>query len=256
MNQVFDTYARYYDLLYQEKNYAAEAQYVSSKIRSASPKATRILELGCGTGAHAEHLARMGYTVHGVDISAEMLVRANMRKAALPADVADRMTFGIGDARTVRTKQTYDVVISLFHVMSYQVTNADISAVYETAEIHLSKGGLFLFDFWYGPAVLLQKPDVRVKRLEDDQIKIVRIAEPVMYVNENVVDVNYTVFIEIMQTREVQQIMETHRMRYLFLPELKLFGEKEFTELASNAWLTNDDLNADAWGGFQLLLRN
>ena len=255
MSQVFDTYARYYDLLYQDKDYAAEAEYVASNIRSSAPNARYILELGCGTGAHAEHLSRMGYTVHGVDMSAEMLARAEARKATLPADVAARLSFGLGDARTVRTQKTYDVVISLFYVMSYQTSNDDLTAAYETAAIHLTKGGLFLFDFWYGPAVLVQKPEVRVRRLEDEEIRVIRIAEPVMHVNENVVDVNYTVFIEVKLTSQVEQVKETHRMRYLFLPELKCYGAGKFKEIISNAWMTNNVLNVDTWGGFQLLVR-
>lgn len=253
---VFNAYASYYDLLYRDKDYSAEAEYVASHIHGCAPQAKRILELGCGTGAHAEHLARMGFTVHGVDMSGEMLIRAEARRAALPAEVSARLSFSLGDVRTVRTGQTYDVVISLFHVMSYQITNSDLMATYETAAIHLSKGGLFLFDYWYGPAVLTQKPEVRVRRLENKEIKVTRIAEPVMHVNDNVVDVNYTVFIEMGQTGRVEQINETHRMRYLFLPEMLCYGAGKFQELGSHAWMTNHPLNADTWGGFQLLERS
>lgn len=83
MSQVFDTYAHYYDLLYRDKDYAGESEYVAAHIRKQAPQAKRILELGCGTGAHAEHLARMGYTVHGVDLSKAMLARAEARKAKI-----------------------------------------------------------------------------------------------------------------------------------------------------------------------------
>jgi len=165
MNQVFDSYARYYDLMYQDKDYVTEAKYVTSLITKHNSQANKILELGCGTGAHAEHFARMGYTVHGVDMSKEMLALAETRKAGLPEDVAARLSFSLGDVRTVRTEKTYDVVISLFHVMSYQSTNDDVNSAFETAARHLSLGGLFLFDFWYGPAVLTQQPDTRVKGL-------------------------------------------------------------------------------------------
>ena len=250
MSQVFDAYARYYDLLYRDKDYAAEAQYVASRIREQAPRAKRILELGCGTGAHAEQLARMGYTIYGVDLSEAMLARAKARKGSLPPEVAARLSFGLGDVRTVRTSETYDVVISLFHVISYQTTNADLEAAFKTAAVHLESGGLFLFDFWYGPAVLTQKPEVRVKRLEDDAIKVTRIAEPVMQVDENVVDVNYTVFIELKATGEVEQVRETHSMRYLFLPELSHFADPEsWTDFTSMGWMRLDKLRQDDWAG-------
>ncbi|MFA6121742.1 MAG: class I SAM-dependent methyltransferase [Sideroxydans sp.] len=255
MSQVFDSYARYYDLLYQDKDYVVEANYVATLIRENAPQAKKILELGCGTGAHAEQLARMGYFVHGIDMSEEMLARAELRKKALPDNVANRLSFGHGDARTCRTGSTYDVVISLFHVMSYQSTNEDLRAAYETAAVHLEPGGIFLYDFWYGPAVLTQRPDTRVKRLENKEIKVTRIAEPVLHVNENLVDVNYTVFIEDKNGHGIEQLREKHRMRYFFLPELKLHWGAHWNGLVSEAWFSDDPIGENTWAGVQLLSR-
>lgn len=251
MNRVFDTYAHYYDLLYGDKDYVAEAEYVASCIREHAPRATRILELGCGTGAHAEYLARMGYEVHGVDMSEAMLERAEARRAALPPELAARISFSHGDVRSVRTNQTYGAVISLFHVMSYQTATADIAAALHTAATHLARGGVFLFDFWYGPAVLMQKPEVRVKRLEDAAIKVTRIAEPVMQVNDNVVDVHYTVFVEFKAMQQVEQIKEQHRMRYLFLPELQqLLASGGFNVLGQYRWMDTRAPDETTWTGF------
>lgn len=255
MSQVFDAYAGYYDLFYRDKDYAAEAEYVASRIRLHAPQAERFLELGCGTGAHAEHLARMGYAVHGVDVSEAMLARARSRKAGLPPEVAARLSFGFGDIRSVRTGKIYDAVISLFHVMSYQATNVDLESAFATASIHLQPGGLFLFDFWYGPAVLTQKPEVRVKRLENSEIRVTRIAEPAMHVKDNVVDVNYTVFIEVKATGRVEQVRETHRMRYLSLPELARYRGAVFEECASHEWMSEAAPNAQSWAGVQILAR-
>lgn len=252
---VFNAYASYYDLLYKDKGYSAETEYVVSHIREHLPHAERILELGCGTGAHAEHLARKGYMVHGVDMSKEMLARAEARKAELPPDVAARLSFGIGDVRSVRTGEIYDAVISLFHVMSYQSTNDDLVAAYVTAATHLSTGGLFLYDFWYGPAVLLQRPDTRVKKLEDSEIIVTRIAEPDLMVNQNIVDVNYNVFIKNKAENKIEQLTETHRMRYFFLPELEWYRGTSWKELVSEEWLSGDSLSKDSWSGVQLLSR-
>jgi len=255
MNQVFDSYACYYDLLYRDKDYVAEVNYLVSHIHEHAPKAKHILELGCGTGAHAEYLARMGYTVHGIDMSEEMLARAEARKARLPADVASRLSFGLGDVRSVRTEKVYDIVISLFHVMSYQSSNGDLSSAFNTALAHLSSGGLFLYDFWYAPAVLIQKPEVRVKRLEDEDIKVTRIAEPVMHVNQNLVDVNYTVFIDKKSTGKIEQVHETHTMRYFSLPELQCYWQSMFEDCGTLGWMTDCAPNKSTWAGFQKLKR-
>ncbi|MDY6994389.1 MAG: class I SAM-dependent methyltransferase [Pseudomonadota bacterium] len=256
MTSNFEDYAQYYDLLYQDKDYVGEVEYLVSHISKQAANAKHILELGCGTGAHAEHLARMGYTVHGVDMSKEMLVLAEARKAELPADVAARLSFSLGDVRSVRIGKTYDVVISLFHVMSYQSSNDDLAAAFETAATHLSTDGLFLYDFWYGPAVLSQYPDTRVKRLENSKIKITRVAEPEMHVNENIVDVNYDIFIELKDTGEITQVQEKHKMRYLFLTELKWLQRDEvWSSYKSYEWLKNNELSENSWAAFIVATR-
>jgi len=256
MSQVFDSYAQYYDLVYQDKDYSAESEYIAACIHKKLPSANSILELGCGTGAHAEQLARMGYNVHGIDMSENMLDRALARKASLPAELEARLAFGIGDVRNLRTDKTYDVVISLFHVVSYQSSDAELSQVVATAARHLTPGGLFLFDFWYGPAVLSQVPEIRIKRLEDETIKVTRIAEPSMHVNENIVDVNYDIFVENKESGQITQIQEEHKMRYIFAPELPHFIDSEsWSNYETCEWLSDEALSDRSWSAFVVAMR-
>lgn len=250
MTGVFDAYARYYDLLYCDKDYAKESEYVASFIRKHNPTAKRILELGCGTGGHAVHLAAMGYLVHGVDLSNDMLNRAKLRKDTLPKEIASRLSFELGDVRTIRSGETFDAVISLFHVMSYQITNDDLSQAFQTAFEHLSPGGTFLFDFWHGPAVLSEKPEIRVKRLEDEQIDVTRIAEPVLEINGSTVDVNYTLFIKDKVKGGIECITEAHKLRYLFLSELDHFLAGRFVSPSISEWMTDKPLSVSTWSAF------
>lgn len=257
MANIFDVYALYYDLLYQEKNYIDEAKYIEKCIKKYSPKASSILELGCGTGNHAEYLVKNGYNVHGIDISKKMLERAEARKAALPQVESRKLSFAYGDVRYLKDNNQYDVVISLFHVMSYQTANVDLSLTIETAAKHLKPGGIFLFDFWYGPAVLKQRPDVRVKRLQKEDVKLTRIAEPVLHVNENVVDVNYTIFIEQNNSDKITEIYESHKMRYLFLPELyKYLDSNKWKEFDIYKWMSNDVPDENSWSAFVVAVKN
>jgi SAM-dependent methyltransferase len=246
--RVFGAYARYYDLLYSDKDYAAEAQYVHRLIQSYAPGARSILELGCGTGAHAVLLAGEGYRIHGVDLSTDMLERAKIRLADVPPEQASRLEFAQGDIRTVRINGKFDAVISLFDVISYQTTNEDLRAVFATAKAHLKPGGVFIFDCWYGPAVLSDRPTVRSKRVEDEEIAVTRIAEPVMYPNENCVDVNYQLFIKDKASGTVEELRECHRMRYLFSPEIKqLFADMQMEIVAAYKWMTDQEPGLDTW---------
>lgn len=250
---VFNDYSHYYDLLYRDKDYLKEAQFIHDLIQNHIPTAKSILELGCGTGHHAALLAQQGYKLHGIDISQEMLDYADQRRSKLTTELASNLQFTKGDIRQVRLNQKFDVVISLFHVISYQTTNADLQAAFATAKAHLKPNGIFIFDVWYGPAVLTTPPAVRVKRLEDEIIEITRIAEPVMYPNENLVDVNYDIFIKDKKNNTITELQETHKMRYLFKPEIEMLIEN--SELKINncqEWLTNENASLDTWNVYFL----
>ncbi len=246
---VFGSYAQYYDLLYRDKDYDGEARFTNKLIQKYAPNAKHLLELGCGTGIHAEKLAAKGYTVHGIDISAEMLKRAEDRLRYLPKNESEKLSFSCGDIRQFRHRDSFNAVISLFHVMSYQTKNSDLAAVFNAVKQHLHPKGIFIFDCWYGPAVLSDPPVVRVKRLEDKKIEVIRIAEPKMSPNNNRVDVHYQVFVKNKSTGEVEIFEETHRMRYLFMPEIinlcEVFG---FFMLDFREWLTNNPPGLDTWG--------
>jgi len=247
-NPVFGNYARYYNLLYKDKDYLAESRYVHELIQNQCPGARTILNLGCGTGNHDFELAKLGYEITGIDLSEEMLSAANARLASIDSTMPN-LCFKKGDIRTVHLNKTFDIVISLFHVMSYQTTNDDLLATIVTAKEHLSDGGLLIFDCWYGPAVLSDPPVVRVKRLEDELIQVVRIAEPVMHPNKNVVDVNYQVIITEKLSGNVEQLLETHRMRYLFIPELELLlRDAGLSIVAVSEWMTGNSPGLATWG--------
>jgi len=248
-SEVFSAYAQYYDLLYRDKDYEGEARFVKGLIQKYAPNAKNLLELGCGTGIHAEKLAAAGYSVHGVDLSAEMLKWAEERLRHLPEKEAKMLSFSCGDIRQFHHRDQFDAVISLFHVMSYQVENSDLAAVFNTVKQHLNPKGVFIFDCWYGPAVLSDPPVVRVKRLEDERIEVTRIAEPKMYPNENRVDVHYQVFIKDKSTGGVEILKETHNMRYLFMPEiLGLCEGCGFSILEAREWMTDKEPGLDTWG--------
>ncbi|MBF0123647.1 MAG: class I SAM-dependent methyltransferase, partial [Candidatus Omnitrophica bacterium] len=215
MSEVFGSYAKYYDLLYKNKDYAGEASYIHGLIQQHKPSARSILNLGCGTGKHDVCLERFGYQITGVDQSDMMLSEANKRV------IPGKLDFLKGDVRTLDLGRKFDVVVSLFHVMSYQTTDEDIFAALTTAARHLVPGGILIFDFWNGEGVLKDPPEVRIKRLEDDAVKIVRIAEPVVHEDQHVVDVSYQIISFNKGSGQYSELYEKHAMRYFFLPELE-----------------------------------
>ncbi|QSA96837.1 class I SAM-dependent methyltransferase [Methylococcus sp. EFPC2] len=249
---VFDAYSVYYDLLYRDKDYSGEAGYVSGLIQQHLPNAKRILELGCGTGGHARELAKLGYRITGLDRSPSMIQRARKRASDTPL-LAD-IDFVIGDLRDFRTDTQFDVVLALFHVISYQTSNDDLLAAMTTAAEHLHPGGVFIFDCWYGPGVLTDPPVTRVRRLEGDGVTVTRIAEPVVYPNDNRVDVHYEVLVE--GERGLSRITEIHAMRYLFAPEVGVFLQAAgLSPLRLLKWLDESEPDVATWNACFVAVR-
>ena len=236
---LFNTYSRYYDLLYRDKDYAGETGHIKRLLKRHGITQGNLLEFGSGTGKHGRLLAAAGYPVHGIERSADM--------AAL-AKQGNGFTCESGDIRTAHVGRRFNAVFSLFHVISYQTTNTSLHAVFARAAEHLKPGGLFLFDFWYSPAVYAQQPSVRVKRMADKHIKIVRLAEPVIHTSENRVDVHYTLFATDRNTGTVQTLQATHPMRHFSLPELDLLAEAHgFTRTGAEQLLTGNEPGESTW---------
>lgn len=245
MTPVFDSYSKYYDLLYQDKNYNDEVNYLEAILSQNKIKGADLLEFGSGTGRHANILVDRGFRVHGIEQSAQMVAQAKTSKNFICQQ---------GNICSINLDKRFDAVLSLFHVISYQVSNTDLKAVFLNAVKHLNVGGLFIFDFWYSPAVYSQKPEIRVKRMSNKECEVLRIAEPKIFVNENRVDVTYTILVRDLKTDVVKIINETHAMRHFSLPEIELLAAISGFELIRvEEFLSAAAVNDDTWGACAIL---
>jgi SAM-dependent methyltransferase len=174
-----------------------------------------VLDLGCGTGGHALPLAARGFRVTGVDRSPQMVAAARGKPGGAGVE------FLMGDLRELDLGRTFDAVISMFAVMCYQTSNDDLLAAFRAARCHLQPGGLFIFDGWFGPAVLALRPADRVKTVENGDERLIRVAQPTLDVSANAVQVNYTI-LHLRGRQVLDEIKESHRMRFLFTQEVDL----------------------------------
>lgn len=94
-----------------------------------------VLELGCGTGRVALHLARRGHTVRGLDADPELVAVFNARAAGLPAR-ADT-----GDARGFDLDRRFGLVLAPMQFMQLLPTRDDRIACLSSARSHLEPGG-------------------------------------------------------------------------------------------------------------------
>jgi SAM-dependent methyltransferase len=249
-----ENYSQYYDLFYADKDYAAEAAFVRDIIQRHKPSARSILDLGCGSARHAVEFVRAGLKVTGIERSSDMIARAKDRVGGLSPDLRGQLTVVEGDATNYTPTAKYDAVVSLFHVVSYQTSNDALAGIFRCARSALSAGGLFVFDFWYGPAVLAKRPAVRVRRVTAPNVRLTRIAEPEHQLNQNVVDVKYTIIGVDQRNGRSEEAVEVHSMRYLFFPEIEMLASlHDFEVIEVGGWLTGQTLDEHQWSGYAAL---
>jgi SAM-dependent methyltransferase len=242
----FRKYSVFYDLLYRDKNYDAEAEYVARTIRESVPFARDILELGSGTGRHGRLLAAAGFSVFGIERSQEMVAIAN---AAPPCEGTGSFTCEVGDICAVKLNRTFDAVIALFHVISYQTTNQALQQAFRAVSDHLKPKGIFLFDVWHGPAVLTEKPRRRVKEVADERYRVKRIAYPELDSGKSTVKVVYQMDCHDRETGQDTRFDEEHLMRYLFPTEIDfLAAGSGLRRMRTEEFVTGEMASTSTWG--------
>ena len=161
---MFTATADLYDVLYGFKDYAAEAAKLRAVIAAVRPGARTILDVACGTGEHAKHLAS-DFAVDGIDIEPALVERARSKSAGR-FEVADMRAFSLGT--------TYDVVQCMFSSIGYLIEPADIVAALRCFRAHLAPGGVVLVEPWFTPDVwktgivhmlVVDQPELKICRM-------------------------------------------------------------------------------------------
>lgn len=105
--------------------------------RLAEDAAGPVLDLGCGSGRVALHLARRGHPVTGVDLSPELAAELDRRAAAeeLPAQALT------GDARALDLGRRFSLVIAPMQLVQVLGGEQERIAFLRSVARHLAEGG-------------------------------------------------------------------------------------------------------------------
>jgi SAM-dependent methyltransferase len=227
----FNLYSQYYDLIYNSKDYKAEAELVFVKMGLQSPK---ILDLGCGSGGHASVFSKLNCSITGLDLSESMVDLANRK--SIPNFIAKK-----ANIEQFELEDQFDAAISMFHVISYLTDNKSILNCLTCVNRHLKPGGIFIFDFWFAPAVYHQGFEHRIKTFENNEIKVTRDSTTLLDINKNIGVVGFDILVESKKDKNLKQrIVEQHPMRFFSIPEIRNFANQtgydvvEFFDLQSN----------------------
>jgi ubiquinone/menaquinone biosynthesis C-methylase UbiE len=161
---MFDKIASVYDIAKQHRNYVGEALALSRIIKEHKPRATRLLEVACGTGNFIQAIQNLGYKCDGIDISSEMLREARRK-------LSNTATLALADMRSFTTYNTYDAVLCIDGAIGY-VRFEDLEAMLSCADRCLNETGIIIIEPWFSQETW--KPINHVVQHKSGDITLVR----------------------------------------------------------------------------------
>jgi len=142
----------YYDRFYpggpragqtpEEEAQRAERQVDFIATALELPEGARVLDLCCGWGRHVVPLARRGFRVTGLDLSAYHLRLAKQAARRASVDIE----FVHADMREIPGRARYDAITNCFTSFGYLETEAEDQRVLNGVARALKPGGRFLID--------------------------------------------------------------------------------------------------------------
>ena len=126
----YDGIAEWYDAEFATSELGGSARAIVFRLLGDEPG--RLLDVGCGGGAHAAELAAQGWSVTGVDVSAKQLALARARGVEVAEADATELPFE--DA-------SFDAAVSMFT----HTDVGDFAAVLREVARALRPGGCFVY---------------------------------------------------------------------------------------------------------------
>ncbi len=141
--EAYGDFAQVYDLLMDDIPYGQWCDFVTETLQKNGIQDGIVLDLGCGTGAITERLARRGYDMIGIDQSDRMLDMAVKKREASGLDILYLQQ----DMRDFELYGTVRAAICLCDSLNYLLEEEEICQCFRLVNNYLDPGGIFLFDF-------------------------------------------------------------------------------------------------------------
>jgi SAM-dependent methyltransferase len=132
----------YYHIAF-ELNRKAETDFLAACFRKYARGSVRaVLDVACGTGHHSLRLARRGYRMTALDLSAPSIAFLDAEAARLGLDVATV----VGDMTDFRLPKPVDAAICMQDSQGHLLETAALLAHLRAVRRNVRPGGLFVFD--------------------------------------------------------------------------------------------------------------
>lgn len=139
---MYTSFAENYDLLMQDVNYTARAEYLLSVFEKYSKRPTLMLDLACGTGSFSNEFAKKDIQVIGVDISPEML---NIAREKSEKDKLD-VLYLCQDVSQLDLYGTVDGAVCCMDSINHITEREVLKEAFKKVSLFLEPECLFVFD--------------------------------------------------------------------------------------------------------------
>ncbi len=163
LSYLIEYYDELYDVSLEQKSFYKE---LSDRFRMP----TRFLGIDCGTGYFEHFLAREGHDVTGLEISHEMLTRANLRRR-MPNTALRYFQMSTLDMARFLGKGFYNVVSILNSKLMYITDKTLFRKFFYDCKQFLSKDGILMVEI-YNFTNLLNKPSFNLPERQSIRSKL------------------------------------------------------------------------------------
>lgn len=209
--------AKYYDVLYSWKDYGRESREILRLIeKHGRSKGRALLDAGCGTGRHIQHLMAK-FDCVGLDSSEEMLQQARNNAKGVEFVREDMTSFYLG--------REFDVILCLFSAIGYVKTYPKLARTLRNFARHLRPGGVLIIEPWFTRSTF-QDDHIHIMAQGTEDVKIARVDYSKIVGELSVVE-------EMIVVAEKGKGITTYRDRMV----MGLFERDKFLELMRKAGL-------------------
>ena len=206
-----------YDLIYSNKNYAAEAERIIEIInQNAKSGGNRVLEAACGTGTYMR-LLRNDFDVEGFDLSKQQVEAAKRNLPNLRIKQADLIDFDMG--------KTYDAVLCLFSSIGYVLTIDNLQKSVKCMANHTKPGGIIIVEPWLKAEDLIPN-HISMESSKNDRLSVQRMGKLYREGMLSIVSMHHMIG----DSNGIQYFVENH--------ELALFSDEDFRQAFEKAGLS------------------
>lgn len=166
----------YYSILYRHRDEEEARRFIDRLLVWLHPApGARVLDLACGKGRFAVYLAKKGFQVTGLDLSARSIGEARLQEGP-------NLAFYQHDMRLPFRVNYYDYLFSFFTSFGYFPSEKDDLRTLKSVRSGLRKGGVFVLDYFnsaYVESFLLGEETREIdgitfhlhKRIEGNRVK-------------------------------------------------------------------------------------